>query len=447
MFGWEFPPRISGGLGTACYGLTSALVAQGTEVLFVVPKIHGGEPNNGCRLKCASSVERRQADVYEKIETDERKITTTTTEGSLRTTIEIPASLAPYNSADMPQPIHTLQHWSYRLDVVEESRSKTNVSSKLQPGDPYSFQGGYGSQLIEEVFRYANVASEIAATESFDVIHAHDWMTYPAAIAAKKLSGKPMIAHVHATEFDRSGGQGNKTVCMIERDGLREADRVIAVSHWTKNVLIQEYKIDPEKIDVVHNGVVPEPPSAESKITIGSHVVTFLGRITYQKGPEYFVEAAAKVLEAFPDAHFIMAGSGDMLPEIIEKVARMRLSSRFHFTGFLIKKEINQVLASTSVFVMPSVSEPFGITPLEAIQRDVPIIISNQSGVSEVIHHALKVDFWDTESLAESICSVLQYNSLSRELKRNAGSAIRDITWEKAARKLHNIYSALISAA
>jgi glycosyltransferase involved in cell wall biosynthesis len=440
MFGWEFPPQISGGLGTACYGLTTALVAEKVDVIFVVPKLNGDEPDNGSALVSASQIKTSGKIRHESIDFETNSYRIVTESGI--TTIEIPSTLSVYNFAHIEQPLLNIQHWNNAYQVLETSH-KHRETITSGSSDSFAFKGGYGPQLIEEVFRYANVAAEISATHDFNVIHAHDWMTYPAGIAAKRLSGKPLIVHVHATEFDRAGSSGSEMVYTIERQGLTEADCIVAVSNWTKRVLVKEYDIDPDKIVVVHNGVTPETQTEAVSQYLGSHVVTFLGRITYQKGPEYFVEAAEKVLRVFPDVHFIMAGSGDVLPQIIEKVARMRLSSCFHYTGFLKKKEINQVLASTSVYVMPSVSEPFGITPLEAIQREVPIIISNQSGVSEVMHHALKVDFWDTDALSQAICSVLKYESLSRELKKNAGRAINTITWEKAAKHLSNKYHEL----
>lgn len=445
MFGWEFPPHISGGLGTACYGLTRALVQENIDVLFVVPKLMGNEPDNGSRLLSASRIGIRQIMSTDTADQHFTRFKHFTHEGSF-TTFEVPSTLSAYNMAHLQEPVHTIEHWNYSTSVAETVVEKKPVLTQSETPGLYNFKGGYGPQLIEEVFRYAQVASEIATTEEFDVIHAHDWMTYPAAIAAKRLSGKPMIVHVHATEFDRAGKQGSEMVYTIEREGLDEADKIVAVSDWTKRILVDRYDIDSEKIVVVHNGIIPdEKAPTEVKQLLGSHLVTFLGRITYQKGPEYFVEAAEKVLRLFPDVHFVMAGSGDFLPQIIEKVARMKLSSQFHFTGFLKRDEIDQVLASTSVYVMPSVSEPFGITPLEAIQRNVPIIISNQSGVSEVMHHALKVDFWDTEALSQAICSVLHYGSLSRELKRNAGKAIDLITWQKAAQRLNSLYYELTS--
>lgn len=453
MFGWEFPPHISGGLGTACYGLTKALTEHGTEVLFVVPTLTGDEPANGGSLIGASSVA-ISSGTWRKHASTQAHATSydivRTLSEPLLTTIEVPAELAPYNMAHLHGPVTSIEHWNDRTltehveeqSIVHETVPREIVSTAATT---FRFKGGYGPQLIEEVFRYADVAAEIGSACAFDVIHAHDWMTYPAGIAAKRLSGKPLIVHVHATEFDRAGHKGSQSVYTIEREGLSEADRVVAVSQWTKDTLVTKYNIDPDKIEVVHNGVLMEEPAFAGKEfhPIGSQVVTFLGRITYQKGPEYFVEAAEKVLRIFPDAHFIMAGAGDFLPQIIEKVARMKLSSRFHFTGFLKKPEINSVLAYTRVYVMPSVSEPFGITPLEAIQQGVPIIISNQSGVSEVMHHALKVDFWDTDALSQAICSVLQYESLSAELQKNAGRALTGLTWKKAAENLTNLYHEL----
>lgn len=449
MFGWEFPPHISGGLGTACYGLTKALTEQGTEVLFVVPKLTGDEPVNGGALIEASSVPITTAFVQHetsKFVTLHRYDVVHDQRVPLLTTIEIPAELSPYNIAGS-NPLINIEQWndqSLTQHIEEQSIVGSRYTREHRSTKTYPFKGGYGPQLFEEVFRYAAVAAEIASINEFDVIHAHDWMTYPAGIAAKRMSDKRLIVHVHATEYDRAGNNGSKAVYTIEREGLLEANRIVAVSQWTKDTLVTKYNIDPDKIEVVHNGVITESSAGEKAFhPIGSQVVTFLGRITYQKGPEYFVEAAQKVLAVFPDAHFIMAGAGDFLPQMIEKVARLKLSHRFHFTGFLKKSEMNSVLAYTRVYVMPSVSEPFGITPLEAIQQGVPVIISNQSGVSEVLHHALKVNFWDIDALSQAICSVLQYESLSNELQKNAGRALETITWIKAAENLTRIYNEL----
>jgi glycosyltransferase involved in cell wall biosynthesis len=295
--------------------------------------------------------------------------------------------------------------------------------------------------LIGETLRYAEVASQIARTEVHDVIHAHDWITYPAGIAAKKVSGKKLVVHVHATEVDRSGVTPHPVVFQIEQDGLQHADHIVAVSEWTKQVIIKHYAVQPEKISVVHNGVVAKDQNAlppDKKLS--AHYVTFLGRITHQKGPLYFVQAASIVIKKFPDTRFIVAGSGDMMPQMIELVANLKMSTNFHFTGFLKGQEINRVWSLTDLCVMPSVSEPFGITPLEASNSGVPVIISNQSGVAEVMSHAIKVDFWNVHELANAICGVLAYPALAKTLSANGKDELAQITWQKAAKKLKVVY-------
>jgi glycogen synthase len=322
---------------------------------------------------------------------------------------------------------------------INESMTEEEVS----PGYRYEFSGAYGHRLLEEVEEYSLVGAELARQYPHDLIHAHDWMTFAAGIEARKVSGKPLVVHIHATEYDRSGILSGD-VCKWEKKGMDAADRIVAVSHWTKDILVKHYKIDPAKIEVVHNGIITSPEKVHvAAPPVGTHVVTFLGRVTYQKGPAYFVEAARKVAEQFPEAHFIVAGAGDLLPQTIERVAQLRLSDRFHFTGFLTKEWISKIWAMSNVYVMPSVSEPFGITPLEAIQAGVPVIVSNQSGVAEVMPHALKVDFWDIEALAESICSVLKYKSLSTMLQTRGENELKQLSWQKAAVKLKSLYEEL----
>lgn len=425
MFGWEFPPHISGGLGTACHGLSRALIADDVSLLFVVPKAHGDE---SMPLINASDVV-----------VGEEVVSTSTFEtgmtGGTRL-LSVPASLQPYSTRE---PLMALEQWNW------EFSAETVGEIKTVGGMRYNFSGKYGPSLMDEVDRYADVATVLAGRYRFDIIHAHDWLTYPAGIAAKEISGMPLVVHVHATEVDRAGvDHMDRRVFEIEKSGMRAADAIIAVSQWTKDIIVNQYGIDSEKITVVHNGVVA---SGESDFPftrkISDYVVTFLGRITYQKGPQYFIEAAKKVLEYFPDAHFVMAGSGDLLPEMIERVAQMKLSSRIHFTGFLKGRQIHQVWSVTDVYVMPSVSEPFGITPLEAVQAGVPVIVSNQSGVAEVIDHALKVDFWDTNALADSIINVLRHKTLSDSLKRNSRKEIEALTWKRAANRIKQIYHEL----
>jgi glycogen synthase len=464
MFGWEFPPHISGGLGTACHGLTNSLSEENIDVLFVVPKLHGGESADNTTFVNASEVpieKEKNLEQYisrEAAGPETRKTVLNIIQSDPRIrTIEVPSTLTAYRSPDFNETAYDVEHWNYPLpaedrdttphrmtQLQEPPHSKESDASTSKVGT-YKFSGSYGSNLLEEVQRYAQVGAAIAAENDFDVIHAHDWMTYLAGIAAKKVSGKPLVVHVHATEYDRSGDQFDPRVRAIEHQGMAEADCVVTVSNWTKKITVTKYQIPEEKVQVVHNGIVPKIPSAKlfSPPPVGSHIITFLGRITHQKGPLYFVEAARKVLDQIPDAHFVVAGSGDLLPLMIERIAQLRMSSHFHFTGFLRGKDIDKVWSMSDVYVMPSVSEPFGIAPLEAIQAGVPVIISNQSGVAEVMPHAIKVDFWDTYELASAICSVLKYKSLHATLAKNSAMEIEEITWNAAAKKLTQLYHEL----
>ncbi len=457
MLGWEFPPHISGGLGTACAGLTHALDKQRVDVLFVVPKLHGDEQSGNTTFIDASSVpfRRKQITILEDEGmpasqapdmSDERIVVSRKRH---TTTIEIPSTLSPYTSASSPEKNFSISQWNYSFRSREERtvpaglRHPKALSPKLRDvQEPYSFSGTYGPNLLEEVSRYAEVAVTIAKKFPYDVIHAHDWMTYPAGIEAKRISGKPLIVHVHATEIDRSGDQVNSRVFEIERQGMLSADKVVVVSQWTKNIAVSRYGIPADSIEVIHNGIDPKAVSGvhpASRLP-GSRIVTFLGRITHQKGPMYFVEAARIVRDQFPDVHFVVAGSGDQLPLMIDRIAQLRLSDRFHFTGFLRGQDIDKVWAMSNVYVMPSVSEPFGIAPLEAIQAGVPVILSNQAGVSEVMPHAIKVDFWNSRALAEAICNVLRFKSLANTLRTNGAEEVRHITWDKAAKKLTTLY-------
>ncbi|MBT1686460.1 glycosyltransferase [Dawidia soli] len=422
MFGWEFPPHLSGGLGTACLGLATALKEQDVKLLFVVPKAHGDESiplinASGVTLAADETVVRT---VHKRSDTGSREIA-------------VAATIRPYATGAATRAVEHW-HWQYATETLRTVKSGSGIR--------YSFSGGYGPSLMEEVARYADVAGAIARQNNFDVIHAHDWLSFPAGVEAKNVSGKPLIVHVHATEIDRAGENNiDRRVFDIERQGMQAADLVIAVSQWTKDILVRKYDIHPAKIHVVHNGVMPvQVDHWPVTPKISEHVVTFLGRVTYQKGPLYFIEAARKVLDYFPDAHFIMAGSGDLLPAMIDRVARGKMSSRVHFTGFLRGKQIHQVWSVTDVYVMPSVSEPFGITPLEAVQAGVPVIVSNQSGVAEVMDHVIKVDFWDTRALANAIIGVLRHKVLSDSLRSNGRKEIEALTWKRAAGKIKQLY-------
>ena len=420
MFGWEFPPHIAGGLGTACYGLTRGLSRADVEVIFVVPKAYGDEDQRFVRVVNASEVEAvyngpLDADIWKKV-----------------TFIQINSNMVPYSSPEE----------FYELSEEMQNQYLASETSDVWK-QRYQFSGTYGGSLMAEVARYAVVAVQVAKEleGQFDVIHAHDWLTYNAGIAAREVSGKPLVVHMHATEHDRSGVNVNRDVFKMEQDGMMAADKVIAVSHLTENTVIEKYGIDPKKIEVVHNAVrLSSQDGGIAKRSIDDKVITFLGRITFQKGPEYFVEAAAKVLEKVPNVRFVMAGSGDMLNKIILRVARLGLSDRFHFTGFLKGAEVHQMYSLSDVFVMPSVSEPFGIAPLEAMQANAPVIISKQSGVAEILNYAIKIDYWDIDALADAMYGLITYPALSKMFMEKGQEEVTSLKWNDAALKVKKIY-------
>jgi len=433
MFGWEFPPHITGGLGTACYGLTKSLTKNGNKILFVVPRAYGNEE---LTMVNASEV---------LINSEDNTVVPGATASKLIQTgveiIPIPSDIKPYTSSKS-NILYAIENWSYKLP---KENMAGNVPIQLS-AKKYKFTGAYGKYLLEEVKSYSLVGAALAKQMSFDVIHAHDWLTYQAGIAAKKTSGKPLVIHVHSTEYDRSA-EIDPRVYNIEKEGLEKADHIVAVSNWTKNTIVSKYGISESKVSVVHNGIIGKKQLLFPKAhKASSQIVTFLGRITYQKGPKYFIEAARKVLLRLPEVHFVMAGSGDLLPEMVLLVAKHRLSTRFHFTGFMKGQEVDQLWLISDLYVMPSVSEPFGIAPLEAVQSGVPVIISKQSGVAEVLPHAIKIDFWNVDSMANAIYHVLSHQSLSKTLKKKSKETIKRITWDKAAKKINSIYHELTPA-
>lgn len=420
MFGWEFPPHISGGLGTACYGLTKGLAHQDTEVIFVVPRAYGDEDQSAVRLVNASDMIVDTSD--EDYKEFWKKITY----------MEIGSNLIPYIGPE-----------EFKKQAEENKLDGTSLEKKVLK-TKFSFSGKYGTDLMAEVSRYALIAAGIAKKHDFDLIHAHDWLTYAAGIAAKKVTGKPLVVHMHATEFDRSGQHVNQDVYDIERKGMEEADRVITVSNFTRSIVIEKYGINPDKVFTVHNAVEPtEKELTDIKRNVKEKVVTFLGRLTQQKGPEYFIEAANLILQRDENVRFVMAGSGDLMNKLIRRVAQLKISDRFHFTGFLRGADVDKMFLLSDVFVMPSVSEPFGIVPLEAMRSNVPVVISKQSGVSEILKHALKVDFWDINGLADAIYGLLNYKALNETFKKYGKGEVDSLKWDNAAYKVVQVYQSL----
>ena len=424
MFGWEFPPHITGGLGTACEGIVKGLAYNGVETLFVMPSASGDEDQSATTIINASDVAVDTASSTVDEFLDKVKF------------VHIGTNMIPYVG---PEEFSS---------IVEEERRRQSEDFRIQYGMKYKFSGKYGTNLMEEVARYAMVGGTIAMQhkDEFDVIHAHDWLTYLAGIAAKELTGKPLVVHVHATSYDRGDEKHIDTrILDIETRGMLAADRVVTVSNLTRSIVINKYHIDPSKVVTVHNAVDfsgRENLSVERGVK--DKVVTFLGRITFQKGPEYFIEAAAKVLKRTDNVRFVMAGSGDMMNRCIKYVARLGISDRFHFTGFLRGKDVQKMFALSDVYIMPSVSEPFGISPLEAMRTNVPSIISHQSGAAEILKYAFKVDFWDVDAMADCIFGLLKYPALSSFAAKHGYDEVNRLKWNVATAKLKTIYESLI---
>ncbi len=394
MFGWEFPPYKSGGLGTACYGLTKALSQQGSKVTFVMPIAPEGATAKFVKLIGASNISK---------------------------TVKIKIIDSPITA--------------YMTSAGYEEQYHLWAGNKKQV---------YGKNLFQEVQRYAAIAKHVAKEEEHDIIHAHDWMTYQAAINAKKVSKKPLVVHLHATEFDRTGDNPDPRISHIEWQGLKEADKIITNSEYSKQNIIKHYKIPPDKIEVVHWGIEDTPAERFEK-PLDDKIVLFLGRMTIQKGPDYFIEVAKKVSEYEPHTKFVMVGDGDMLPRIINRATELGLMDKVIFTGALTGNDVHRAFQSAALYVMPSVSEPFGLVALESLKNGTPILISKQSGVAEVVHHALKTDFWDIDEMTNKIVSVLRHPELQEELKEKGNKESQKFTLEEPARKVLEIYNKVLN--
>ena len=423
MFGWEFPPHISGGLGTASYGLTKGMATlDDLEVIFVVPKVWGDEDQSMVRLVGANQIPVAYKKVFYK--------------GFKRPVerIEVSSKIVPYTDPEDFWKMVNSEVSGYNFYVTTNNEGKVD------------FSGRYDTSLMDEIYKYSVVAAVIADENEFDIIHAHDWLAYPAGIAAMEVSGKPLVIHVHATDFDRSGGSVNPDVYRIEKNGMDAASKIITVSNLTRDIVINKYNINPDKVETVYNAVEPVKVAEDCIIKKGfdEKVVTFLGRITMQKGPEYFIEAAYKVLQVMDNVRFVMAGSGDMMERMMRRTAALKITDRFHFTGFLKGADVFTMLDMSDVYIMPSVSEPFGISPLEAMQSNVPVIISKQSGVAEILTHAVKTDFWDIDAMADAIYGILNYPALSNMFIKNGKEEVISLKWDNSARHVRDIYYRVI---
>lgn len=386
MYGWEFPPHTIGGLGNVTYNLCNALAKLGIKITLILPV--KGESNN-LKIIATSSVSVKG----------------------------IKSLLSPY----LDEKIYQEQY------LLNEDEAKI-----------------YAKNLKEEIDRFTKRGVEIAKREKFNLIHCHDWMTFPAGILTKEFSGKPLILHVHTTELDRSCGGHNPFVYELELNAFKKADKIIAVSEYTKNKIMKGYGTSSDKIEVVHNainfkGVEKNKPYNRKKI------ILYLGRLSMHKGPDYFIKAAKKVLGYKKDVLFVVAGSGELLPELIDLACNLGIGDKILFTGRLKDEEVKKIYESADLYVLPSVSEPFGITALEAASKGVPVIVSKNSGVKEVLKHCIQVDFWDIEEIANKIISVMKYHPIKEEITSNAYRELEKISWSKQASEVINIYNHLIN--
>ncbi len=416
MFGWEFPPLTSGGLGTACFGLTRGLSNQGVNISFVMPRSPKEPGSSHVDLIFASDIRN---------------------ESQKRGRIDIKGVKSLLKGY-----INSEQYSEIWHEHQKDAQKKSDPAEQV-----------YGKDLYEEVYRFSQKARTIAKDNNFDIIHAHDWMTYPAAIQAKKFSNKPLVLHIHATEFDRTADHPNQLVYDIEYNGFHNADMILAVSERTRQKVINNYNVPPEKVRVVHNAVDfnlddnhSSDCSGQNNLNISKFdkVVLFLGRITIQKGPEHFLWAAKKVLDLEPNVKFVVAGSGDMERRMIEESNNLNISDKVIFTGFLKGKDIDRAYSLADLYVMPSISEPFGITPLESMRNNTPVLISKQSGVSEVLNNCLKVDFWDIDQMANKIVSILRYKDLHEMLKEDGFKEVHTFNWDIPAKKCISAYNKLL---
>ncbi len=425
--GWEFPPLINGGLGIACMGISRAL-AKKVDLQVIVPKSDASVHYEGFNLTGVNNLR------FEDVERHENGELSYEYE-SFALVQQAPISLDPYTSIEGSEGYINFTHEGKIL------------FSKVHRSDLELFQNNddlYAGDLARKVVEYSKICAVMAQSMDFDVVHAHDWMTYLAGVEVKRATGKPLVVHLHASQFDRAGADARGWIYELEKYGMEQADAVCAVSKYTGTVASGHYGINSDKIYPVHNGADPVKVFRGKK-KFPEKLVLFLGRLTAQKGPEFFLEIAAKVLEKTDNARFVMAGTGEKLRQLIETGAFHGVGDKFHFTGFLNKEKVNELLSITDIYCMPSVSEPFGLSALEAAQFNIPAVISKQSGVAEVMKGALKADFWDVEMMANQIVSLIEDEELYAKVVEQSTQDIQSSTWDSAADKVIAIYEKLLN--
>lgn len=432
MIGWEYPPTITGGLGIACRGLAREIGARGHTVYFVLPRVFGNEPNDpGVHL---IGLNTRDLPISDEELQEMLLHFAENHEDDIRRLLPMGA----YDSGHI-----TAEQIALNLDFIRKQLAQQIEANEARAEQLLS--GGYGTDLVHQIHLYADFVSLLAKRLKVDLIHGHDWITFPASLGALVQSGRPLVAHVHATEFDRSGIHGNRYVEDLERHTFHRANAVVTVSNYTRNIIVNRYGISPDRVFAVHNAVEIEEHHEPAPRPFEDKMVTFLGRITFQKGPDYFVRAARKVIDQNRNVRFVMVGTGDMYARMIELAADLGIGKYFHYTGFLKRDQIKKIYGMSDLYVIPSVSEPFGLTALEAMAQGVPVIVSKQSGVSEVIQNAIKLDFWDVDAIAKAILDVIGNDELHTQMREGGMQEVRRISWSNSAEKMEEVYRRVLA--
>lgn len=427
MLGWEFPPIMSGGLGVATYGMVKALRTR-AHVKLIIP---ASDPS--MTLENTTIIGLNNLTLKE-LSSENVKYSLS---GLITEVESIPLTVSPYHHINLEisrkKKVDTDKEETLTIERTAEKINQVFSSPEI-----------YGSNIIHKVHLFAALADKItSSSDDFDIIHAHDWVTYPAALKIKEHTGKPLVLHVHALETDRSGEAARNQIYWLEKNAFEKADHILAVSQFTKSEIIKHYDIDSSVIDVVYNGIEPKPVTRK-KHKLKDKIVVFLGRITHQKGPRFLLETAEKVANAYTRVKFVVAGTGDQFAQLLESTAFKKLGKKFIFTGFLSKQKVDELLEMADVYFMPSVSEPFGLTALEAAQHFVPGVLSRQSGAGEVITASLQADYWDTDKYANYIYALLKYDTLHKAISNKANEELRSLTWEHAADKIIEQYKKLV---
>ncbi len=414
MLGWEFPPIINGGLGVACHDLSGAM-SEMADVTMVVPKSSPGFKVKNVNLVGINNVD----------------------PDSYRDSLEFPSG---YHHQKLPFELHSVPADLNPYYIEHASSHVSSCAGGKEKLEAFKIDNLYGDDVISKVSHYADITQSMASTLDFDVIHAHDWMTMLAGIKIKQQTGKPLVMHIHSLEVDRSGPASKGWVYELEKKGMEYADLLMPVSNFTAQNIHEHYGISKKKMSVIHNGSNIVKPF-KSKRKFKEKLVLFVGRLTRQKCPEKFLEIAARVLEKNKDVRFVMAGTGDYFKSMLQQSAYSHIGNRFHMTGFLNLEKLRYLFSVTDVYCMPSVSEPFGLTAIEAAQFGIPCVISKQSGVAEVLSGALKFDFWDVNKAADYILNLLKDPVFADKVVEDTSVNLDEISWERSAKKIMNAYS------